>query len=62
MLSQATLLKFTYLLLCWLGSLLLPPGIPGILLAIFLLISSECAEALFLRWRRAGAAIVPASR
>ncbi|SDE03562.1 hypothetical protein [Desulfuromonas thiophila] len=61
-LSQATLLKFTYLLLCWLGSLLLPPGIPGILLAIFLLISSECAEALFLRWRRAGAAIVPASR
>ncbi|MBN2644950.1 MAG: hypothetical protein JXR59_05690 [Desulfuromonadaceae bacterium] len=55
-LGQATLLKFFYLLLCWLMSLLLPPGISGIALAIFLLISSETAEAVFLRWKRRGAA------
>nr|WP_320049016.1 hypothetical protein [uncultured Desulfuromonas sp.] len=52
-LGQATLVKFGYLLLCWLASLLIPLQIPGILLAIFLLISSELAEAWFLRLRRA---------
>ena len=51
-LGQATLVKFAYLLLCWLISLVIPLQIPGILLAIFLLISSELAEAWFLRLRR----------
>ncbi len=51
-LGQATLVKFAYLLLCWLISLLIPLQIPGILLAIFLLISSELVEAWFLRLRR----------
>ena len=52
-LGQATLIKFFYLLLCWLTSLLLPIDIPGIVLAIFLLISSELAEGWFLRAKRA---------
>ncbi|PLX94397.1 MAG: hypothetical protein C0620_06090 [Desulfuromonas sp.] len=51
-LGQATLVKFAYLLFCWLLSLIIPVQIPGILLAIFLLISSELAEAWFLRFRR----------
>lgn len=51
-LGQATLVKFFYLLICWLCSLLIPLQIPGILLAIFLLISSELAEGWFLRSRR----------
>ncbi|MFO7831447.1 MAG: hypothetical protein R6V18_05625 [Desulfuromonadaceae bacterium] len=51
-LGQATILKFTYLLLCWLLLPLFAPTISGIALAIFLLISSECAEGLFLRWQR----------
>ncbi|WP_321530217.1 hypothetical protein [uncultured Desulfuromonas sp.] len=51
-LGQATLVKFAYLLICWLVSLFIPLQIPGILLAIFLLISSELAEAWFLRLRR----------
>lgn len=52
-LGQATLIKFFYLLLCWLASLLIPIHIPGIILAIFLLISSELAEGWFLRRKRA---------
>ncbi|MCD6526577.1 MAG: hypothetical protein J7K75_06275 [Desulfuromonas sp.] len=53
-LGQATLIKFFYLLICWLCSLLIPLQIPGIFLAIFLLISSELAEGWFLRSRRTG--------
>lgn len=51
-LGQATIVKFTYLLLCWLLLPLVAPQISGISLAIFLLISSECTEGLFLRWQR----------
>jgi len=51
-LGQATILKFAYLLLCWLLLPLVAPDISGIALAIFLLISSECAEGLFLRLQR----------
>ena len=51
-LGQATILKFTYLLLCWLLLPQVAPAVSGIALAIFLLISSECAEGLFLRWQR----------
>ena len=51
-LGQATILKFGYLLLCWLMLPWVAPAISGIGLAIFLLISSECAEGLFLRWQR----------
>ncbi len=51
-LGQATTVKFAYLLLCWLLSLAVPVAIPGILLAIFLLISAEIAEGCFLRYKR----------
>ncbi|OQY19664.1 MAG: hypothetical protein B6I36_03535 [Desulfobacteraceae bacterium 4572_35.1] len=53
-LGQATLVKFSYLLLCWVASLLIPLQISGISLAIFLLISSEIAEACYLRIKRRG--------
>ncbi len=51
-LGQATILKFAYLLVCWLLLPMIAPAVSGIGLAIFLLISSECAEGLFLRWQR----------
>lgn len=51
-LGQATILKFAYLLLCWLLLPFVAPAVSGIALAIFLLISSECTEGLFLRWQR----------
>ncbi|MDD2557343.1 MAG: hypothetical protein RBR43_04270 [Desulfuromonadaceae bacterium] len=51
-LGQATILKFVYLLVCWMFLPLVAPAVSGIGLAIFLLISSECAEGLFLRWQR----------
>jgi Na+-driven multidrug efflux pump len=51
-LGQATILKFAYLLLCWLLLPLISFTPSGIALAIFLLISSECVEGLFLRWQR----------
>jgi hypothetical protein len=51
-LGQATILKFAYLLICWLLLPLISFTPSGIALAIFLLISSECAEGLFLRWQR----------
>ncbi|MDY0292301.1 MAG: hypothetical protein RBR02_08205 [Desulfuromonadaceae bacterium] len=51
-LGQATIVKFAYLLLCWLLLPVVAPAVSGIALAIFLLISSECAEGLFLRWQR----------
>ncbi len=51
-LGQATLVKFSYLLVCWLVSLMIPLQIPGITLAIFLLISSEIAESCYLRAKR----------
>jgi len=51
-LGQATLVKFSYLLICWLISLIIPLQISGIILAIFLLISSEIAEGCYLRAKR----------
>lgn len=51
-LGQATLVKFSYLLICWLVSLIIPLQISGIILAIFLLISSEIAESWYLRTKR----------
>ncbi len=51
-LGQATLVKFSYLLLCWLANLLIKLPVSGIVLAIFLLISSEIVEAGYLRMKR----------
>jgi Na+-driven multidrug efflux pump len=51
-LGQATIVKFSYLLLCWLTSLLIPLRISGVTLAIFLLISSEIVEFCYLRAKR----------
>ena len=51
-LGQATLVKFAYLLICWLLSLIISIPISGIILAIFLLISSELAEGCYLRAKR----------
>lgn len=51
-LGQATAVKFSYLLLCWLASTLISIQLSGIFLAIFLLISSEIAEACYLWLKR----------
>lgn len=51
-LGQATLVKFSYLLLCWLLTLIISVPISGIILAIFLLITSELAEGYYLRTQR----------
>lgn len=51
-LGQATGVKFAYLLCCWLAHQLLPQPLPGIGLAIFLLLSAEGFEGLFLAWQK----------
>jgi progressive ankylosis protein len=52
LLGRATLYKFLYLLFCWLAMQLLSVDVPGISVAIFLLISSEILEMSYLRYRR----------
>lgn len=51
-LSRSTIYKVLYLLLCWWGITAVPPGVPGIALAVFLLISAEFWEVYYLRYRR----------
>ncbi len=50
-LSWATLCKVTYLCTCWLFLMFKTPTIPGVALAIFLLLSCELCEAWYLRSR-----------
>ena len=50
-LSWATLCKVTYLCTCWLFLMLKTPTVPGVALAIFLLLSCEVCEAWYLRSR-----------
>jgi progressive ankylosis protein len=52
LLGWATIVKLSYLLSCWGLLLLLPFSLPGVAVAIFLLISSELCEFLYLRIKR----------
>ncbi|MDY0191246.1 MAG: hypothetical protein RBR22_10980 [Desulfuromonas sp.] len=51
-LGKATIVKFAYLLLFWLANIFIKLPISGILLAVFLLISSEIVETGYLRLKR----------
>ncbi|MFO7983912.1 MAG: hypothetical protein R6V08_10705 [Desulfuromonadales bacterium] len=48
MLGRSTMLKSSYLVVCWLATLVVPVPVPGIALAIFLLLSAESLEAFYL--------------
>jgi progressive ankylosis protein len=52
LLGGATFIKVFYLLACWGILLLFPLLVPGVALAIFLLISSELCEIWYLHYRR----------
>lgn len=50
-LGRATLYKLIYLLLCWVFLLLVPLPVPGVAIAIFLIVSAEFYELIYLRQR-----------
>lgn len=52
LLGRATIYKLLYLLICWGILTLVPLSLPGVALAIFLLISSEFCEAYYLNLKR----------
>jgi progressive ankylosis protein len=52
LLGGATFIKVFYLLACWGILLLFPLPVPGVVLAIFLLTSSELCEVWYLHYRR----------
>ncbi|SDL22384.1 Na+-driven multidrug efflux pump [Geoalkalibacter ferrihydriticus] len=51
MLGRATLYKFFYLLICWGLILLWTPPIPGVAVAIFLIVSAELLELIYMHLR-----------
>jgi hypothetical protein len=51
-LGRSTLYKLLYMLAWWLASSLLTLPVPGIALGIFLLLSAELVEAVYLRRQR----------
>ncbi|WP_429884312.1 hypothetical protein [Geoalkalibacter halelectricus] len=51
LLSRATLYKFLYLLLCWGLILLWTPPLPGVAVAVFLIISAELLEWVYMHLR-----------
>ena len=53
-LGQATFVKLFFLLLCWGGIFLYQPTLPGVALAIILLLASELCETAYLLRRRRG--------
>ncbi len=52
LLGRSTVYKVAYLLLCWGFLLIVPLPVPGVAVAIFLLVSAEFYEAYYLRWKR----------
>lgn len=50
-LGRATLYKLLYLLGCWVFLLLVPLPVPGVAIAIFLIVSTEFYELIYLRQR-----------
>ena len=53
-LGRSTIYKVLFILLCWIPFLLTTVPVPGVAVAVFLLMSSELFEALYLRTRRQG--------